>query len=173
MENDSENKSENPQPPVDNRPPVDYTYYLQENSWSGAMYIKNSPLMLLVSKASLDKRLPNEVHRNMLKQALDRWSKSGSSYSYGDQPKKLARTNHQQVMAIVVRNRGLLPTILQPVMQPEDYELFERDLQVALYVSEELEAECERRAEEKRLKREAGNITWKTILPKQGAANGS
>ena len=155
--NDQEN---NPQPPLDTPPAIDYNTHLEEDTWSGIMYVKNSPLMTLLPKGVPS--IPGEVNRQMAKTHLDKWHKSGSEWG---KSRRLARSAHAQAAAIVSKNREVILLLMQASVQrqemkQQEYDLLLKDLDESLQFSKAIEVECERRAHAKRIKKESGNITW-------------
>ena len=163
--NDQEN---NPQPPLDTPPAIDYNTHLEEDTWSGIMYVKNSPLMTLLPKVVPS--IPGEVNRQMAKTHLDKWHKSGSEWG---KSRRLARSAHAQAAAIVSKNRDVIVLQFQAEsqegrMRKELFDQLVKDLGEALRFAKLIEAECEKRAHAKRVKKEAGNITWLTVSKKGG-----
>lgn len=168
METNNNNSDKNAEGPLDKRPELNYDYHIKTEDYSPAQHVQNSPLLLMVPR--LVTWIPTDVHRESIRTIMDKYNNSDSGYHYGGvkPTKKLSRTNHAQVLAIVTRHLPAIHERAAKAMETDRLEQFEKELSEGLAVARLIEAECERRAEERRRKVVDGNIKWVTIPAKVG-----
>lgn len=151
-------------------PELNYDFYIITDDWAGTQHVKNSPILQIVNR--LVQWIPVDVHRQSLQTIMEKYQSSGSGYNYGTpKDKRLSRTNHAQVLAIVTRHLAAIhERAVQAITDPARLEQFEKELSEGLSVANLIETECERRAEARRRKVQDGNITWVTIPAEKGKA---
>jgi hypothetical protein len=147
---------------------LNYDHYIVSEDWSPAQHVRNSPLLLMVDR--LVPWIPSPLHQESLRAIMAKYNSSdGGYYSGRERPsKRLSRTNHAQVAAIIARHMAAIQERANKEMKEDRLEQFQKELSEGLSIANLIEAECERRAEERRRKVHDGNITWVTIPAEKG-----